>query len=185
LRHDHLEPGLRLIDSQSRLKYVARFLYATNNKGIPIVVPHKSPDFETHESLLNADRLGINLTGQHNTGDDYLVIKETDDIRLRSALQRKGGVHYFVDQEFNPRSICFRPGGIYKERNLISGRIGTASDDPDSLELYKTFTKAITKGFKKVGNYRVGHEALRLMDQGVRMITMGVDEPPEYDLRRK
>jgi hypothetical protein len=148
------------------------------------VVPHKSPDFETYESLLNVDRLGINPTGQHNTGDDYLVIEGTNDIRLRSALQRKGGIHYFVDQEFNPKSICFAPGGIYEERNLISGRIGTASDDPDSLELYKTFTKAITKGFKKVGNYKVGPEALSLMDEGTRMVTMGIDEPPGYDLKR-
>jgi len=42
---------------------------------------------------------------------------------------------------------------MYEEHNLISGRIGTASDDPDSIELY---TKAVTKGFKKVGNYKVG-----------------------------
>src|SRR5437764_1018216 len=91
-----LQPGLKTIESQIRLKYVARFLYSTNSKGVLILVPHKSPDFETYESLLNVDRLGINLTGQHHSGDDYLVVERDNDIRLRSALQRKGGIHYFV-----------------------------------------------------------------------------------------
>jgi len=102
---------------------------------------------------LEVDRLGLNPTGQHVLGDDYLVFERSNDIRIRSVLQRQGGIHYFIDQQFNRKSICFAPGGMYEEHNLISGRIGTASDDPDSIELY---TKAVTKGFKKVGNYKVG-----------------------------
>lgn len=165
-----LEQGLRLIESTRPLIYALRRLY-------------KTPDYESYDSLLTLDRLGTNISGQHNLGDDFLIIERTNDVRIRSVIQRAGGIHYFVDQEFNPKSICFAPGGIYAERNLISGRTGTVSGDPDSIELYKRFTKALTKGFKKIGNYKVGPEALSLMNQGVRMVTMGVDEPPEYDLK--
>jgi hypothetical protein len=167
-----LEPGLQFIESNRQLKYALMRLY-------------KHPEYESCDSLLEIDRLGLNPTGQHILGDDYLVVERSNDIRIRSVIQEKGGIHYFVDQQFNPKSICFRPGGLYERHNLISGRIGTASDDPDSMELYKTFTKALTKGFKKLSNYKVGPEALQMMDQGIRMITMGVDEPPEYDLKRK
>lgn len=177
-----LEPGLRLIESQHRLTYTARFSYSLS-KDRMIIVPHKTPEFETYDSLLKVERLGINCTGEHHTGDDYLIVEGASDVRLRSAIQRKGGIHYFVDQEFNPKSICFSPGGIYEEHNLICGHIGTASEHPESITLYKMFTKAITKGFKKIGNYKVGPEALHLMSQGIRMVTISVKSPREYDLR--
>jgi hypothetical protein len=178
-----LEPGLRLIESQHHLRYTARFSYVLG-KDRMIIVPHKTPDFETYDSLLKAERLGINCTGEHHTGDDYLIVEGTADVRLKSAIQRKGGIHYFVDQEFNPKSICFSPGGIYEEHNLICGHIGTASEHPESITLYKAFANAIIKGFKKIGTYKVGPEALRLMDQGIRMVTIGTKSPPEYDLKR-
>jgi hypothetical protein len=179
-----LEGGLRALESQRRLKYVPLFRYSTGSAGKPIVVPHKSPEFEEYASLVGRSSLGVNLTGDHNSGDHYLVIDAGVEVRFESVLQRKGGVHYFVNQLLNPTSITFLTGGLYENRFLICGHIGTISEHPQSIELYKAFKKALTKGFKTVGNYRVGPEALRLMDQGVRMITMGVDEPPEYDLRR-
>jgi len=178
-----LEPGLRLVESQYRLKYTARFSYTLGANGRMIIVPHKSPEFETYDSLLKAERLGLNFTGEHHTGDDYLILEGASEVRIRSAIQRKGGIHYFVDQEFNPKSICFSPGGIYEEHYLVCGHIGTASEHPESITLYKAFTKAVTKGFKKIGNYKVGPEALRLMYQGIRMITISVRSPLEYDLR--
>lgn len=152
--------------------------------GTLFVVPHKSPEFEEHDSLLNVPSLGSNATGDHITGQDYLIVDKDTEIRFESVVQRKGGIHYFVTQELNPISITFSPGGLYQDRYLICGHIATISEHPDSIELYKTFRKSLTKGFKKIGNYKVGPEAQRLMDQGVRMITMGVDEPPGYDLKR-
>src|SRR5215471_8131416 len=100
-----LQPGLRLIESQRQLKYVAVHLYTVGNRGPSIVVPNKSPEFESYGSLLGVDRLGINSTGQHTTGDDYLVIGSATEVKIRAAPQKKGGVHYFVDQLLNPSSI--------------------------------------------------------------------------------
>ena len=179
-----LEQGLPLIESQRPLKYVALNRYAVNSTGKSIVVPHKSPEFEEYDSLLDVPSLGVNPTGDHITGDHYLILRKDSEVRFESVLQDKGGIHYFVDQSLNPASITFLPGGLYQSQYLICGHIGTTSEHPESIEIYKSFTKAVTKGFMKVGNYRVGPEALRLMDQGIRMITMGIREPPEYDLKR-
>lgn len=178
-----LESGLQRVDSLRSLKYIALNRYVVNDRGRTIVVPHKSPEFEEYDSLLDVPSLGTNTTGDHATGEHYLILPKVQDVRFESVLQDKGGIHYFVDQSLNPVSITFLPGGIYQNQYLICGHIGTVSRHAESIAMYKSFTKAITKGFKKIGNYKVGPEALCLMDQGVRMITMGVDEPPEYDLR--
>lgn len=164
-----LELGLRLIESQRSLKYVVLQLY-------------KSPEYQTYPSLLEVDRLGINTTGQHTTGVHCLIVDVATEVEIRAVPQRKGGVHYFVDM--HPTSIVFWPGGLYENRCLIAGHIGTASDHPESIKLYREFTRATTKGFKKVRNYYVGPQALRFLDQGMRLITMGIDEPVEYDLKR-
>lgn len=178
-----LEPGIRFVESQRQLKYVALCLYSVGNRGTWIVVPHESPQFETYDSLLAVDHLGVNLTGQQITGDDYLIADSPTEIKIEAVKQRKGGVHYFVDQLQNPASICFRPGGLYENECLISGNIGTASEHPESINLYRQFTRAIAKGFKKIGNYYVGPAALRLLDEGMRLVTMGIDEPTGYDLK--
>ena len=179
-----LVTGLRVIESQKRLKYVALYRYSSRSKGTPIVVPHKSPEFEEYDSLLSVPSLGVNVTGDHNSGDHYLIVTAETQVRIESVLQREGGVHYFVNQLLNPISITFLPGGLYQSGYMICGHIGTISEHPESIEMYKAFSRALTKGFKKVGNYKVGPEALRLMDQGIRMITIGIDEPPKYDLKR-
>ena len=57
-----LEGGLRILQSQRRLKYVALFRYSTGSAGNPILVPHKSPEFEEYGSLMDLPSLGVNLT---------------------------------------------------------------------------------------------------------------------------
>ncbi|SRR6266436_2912722 len=97
-----------------------------------------------------------------------------------------GKIRYEVGQLANPDSITFLPGGIFDNQQvLVCGHIGTASKSPDSVSLYKMFVKSVTKGFVKIGSYRVGPEAERLMDQSYRMVTIGIGSPREYDLRRQ
>jgi hypothetical protein len=178
-----LEPGLRLIESQRRLKYVALFRYSTNTRGESIVVPHTSPDFQEYDSLLVVPSLGANRTSDHNTGDQYLVTNADAEILFESVPQRKGGIHYLVATRNLIPILVFQPGGRYQDQYLICGHIGTTSEHPESLALYKDFTKAVTRGFQKIGSYKVGPEAKRLMDEGIRMVTISIKSPPEYDLR--
>jgi hypothetical protein len=96
-----------------------------------------------------------------------------------------GQVRYAVSQRLNPDSLTFLPGGIYKqEKILVCGHIGTISDSEISRTLYKSFVSHLTRDFEKIGSYRVGPEAVRLMNEGYRMVTIGITSPAAYDLYR-
>ena len=100
-------------------------------------------------------------------------------------LQPAGQVRYAVNQRLNPDSLTFLPGGIYKQEEvLVCGHIGTISDSEISRNLYKSFVLHVTKDFEKIGGYRVGPEAARLMNEGYRMVTIGITSPAAYDLCR-
>lgn len=143
-----------------------------------------SSDFPNYKSLLDAPSLGINATGNHTTGDSYLVMREGVRLSVRKIPQRKGGVMYSVDQDTNPKSVVFWPGGLYKNEALVCGHIGTISESSESVDLYDAFCAALLKGFTKIKSYHVGPEALRLLETGWRLVTISVRSPREYDLRR-
>jgi hypothetical protein len=172
-----LEPGLRVFESKSAVKYVRRDLY-------------HGPTFEQYVTLLDWAGLGKNNTGEHMTGPCFLVLKRDVPVNVETVPQHATPaavekVRYDVSQKLNPNSVSFLPGGIFDDHKvLICGHIGTASESSISLSLYKTFVNAITKGFQKVGAYQVGREAANLMDQGYRMVTIGINSPREYDLVR-
>lgn len=99
--------------------------------------------------------------------------------------QPTADVRYDISQKLNSDSLVFSPGGIYQnERVLVCGHIGTISQSAVANDLYRAFVQSVTKGFEKIGGYRVGPEADRLMDEGYRMVTIGIGSPRAYDLRR-
>lgn len=161
--------GLRLVESMRNMKYALCGMFDT-----------QKTDVFTLSDLQNT--IGHTKSKDHVGGNCYLVIDAEKDLKTEKVHQRRGGIKYSISQLLNPVSICFQPGGMYDNRCLICGHIGTASDDAVSIELYRIFARAITKEFKKIGVYHVGREALALMESGLRLITMGVDEPMEYDL---
>lgn len=116
--------------------------------------------------------------------DDYISELENGVAECRE--NRTTNVRYNVSQKLNPDSIIFSPGGQFKgESILICGHIGTVSNSPSSLYLYKTFVQTVTKGFEKILNYRVGPDAARRMAAGYRMVTIGISSPTAYDLQRR
>jgi hypothetical protein len=118
--------------------------------------------------------------------DEYLSELERKTAESETdAPASVGEVWYDVSQKLNPESVSFLPGGIFDDhRVLICGHIGTASESSISLSLYRAFTKVITKGFEKVREYRIGPEAASLMDEGYRMVTIGINSPLKCDLVR-
>jgi hypothetical protein len=173
-----LEQGLRVFEAEVGVKYVRCDLYY-------------GPTFEQYFSLLDWEGLGSNNTGDHITGPCFLALKRDVQVNAEAVPQNAtpsaavGKVRYDVNQKLNPDSVSFLPGGIFNDqRVLVCGHIGTASGSPISLSLYKTFVKAITKGFEKVGAYRVGRKAASLMHEGYRMVTIGINSPRKYDLAR-
>lgn len=165
-----LEPGITSIESLRSLQYALCGMY-------------ESPRLTLHRSLLLVDHLGVSLTGDHITDARYLVLGSEHEVHVRRVPQTDGKMVYAVDQMENPASITFQPGGIYRDGSLVCGHIETIAVDRDASSLLRDFSRAVTKGFKKIGVYRVGPEAQRLLDEGGRL-TSNVKSPPEYDLRR-
>jgi hypothetical protein len=90
---------------------------------------------------------------------------------------------YAVDQLANPKTVGLRPGGKFDKRCIVAGQLGTASDDPSSLELFQFISKQMRRLFTKVKAFYVGKEASELLDKGWRL-TGDVKSPPLYDLKR-
>lgn len=165
-----LEPGIRLIEAKYALKYALCGLF-------------RSPDVRVWRSLLDAATLGIAAGKSTPLCDAYLVLPADIDLKVRDVPQDAGGTMYSVDQRENPASITFEPGGMYGEKFLIAGCIGTISDHPLSIRLYQDFRRCVTKGFKRYPPYHVGAEACQLQRRGVRLITYSIDKDERYDLK--
>lgn len=165
-----LVTGIKTIESVRRLKYSNAGLLKTAN---PIV----------YNSVECIDDFGVNKTGKH-LSPYYLVINENKEFSLIKILQFDGTVCYSLSQNANESSIAFSPGGIYQNRFLICGHIGTIkTENIESIELYKQFKKSMLKQFKKIKGFYVGPEAMNLYYNGIRLITMGVDESEDDDLK--
>jgi len=161
--------GLKRIESQKDLHYAICDLLKTN-------------ETKVLNSLLHVEEVGYNTTGQYITGIQFLVVEKKYKIKTRSVKQKKGGYLYAVDPLENPHSIIFQPNGIYDDSCLIKGVIGTVSESKKSIELYHFFRREIIVGFKKIKGCYIGPDAMKLAQSSVRLITMHVQQPPEYDL---
>jgi hypothetical protein len=108
----------------------------------------------------------------------YLVSSQATDIKPR---QIASDPPYAIDQLVNPGTVIFRAGGLWKNEILISGNVGTGSNDAASLEIMKLFASAFKKLGAKVKSYYLGPEAEKLWKQGKRL-TDAVQSPAEFDL---
>lgn len=165
-----LELLLRSVEATRQLHFVATGLF-------------DSPELEALQSLLTISGLGGLDVGDINQAEGYLIAPRDHPIVARSVPQRRGGVRYAVDQVSNPATIVIRPGGSFSDQCLIASQVGTLSDDPVSLDLYRAFSSVIRRHFSKIGSYFVGPQAADLLDQGWRL-TSNVKSPPIYDLSR-
>ncbi len=140
------------------------------------------PTYSKLHSLSEIPNLGRTHSSSYITGDAYLVLEAGVEPRVREVKQDKGDVKFTIDQKLNQASIALRPGGIFEEGILICGNLGTASTDPVSRELYRSYSSKMVKAFKKVKAYYVGPEALQWLRRGWRLITIHAKEDPRYDL---
>lgn len=160
--------GLQAIEDIRPVKYVKTGLF--DDRDVPVYMSYNEIQY-----------LGINSTGNHQS-ESYLVLDKSVGIIVREVPQSKGGVKYAVDQMHNNASIVFWPGGLYMGDYLVCGHIETISNDLISQELFKEFSKKITKGFKKIGRHYCGPDSLQLKGR-VRFITMSINQSSEYDLK--
>jgi hypothetical protein len=152
-----MEPGLVDIERSMPLEYVLAGMFPTN-------------ETVRYPSALAVPNFGISRTGRGPTidGHNYIVVPKGASIVVQDVPQRRGGVRYVIDNRENP-CVVFRPGGMFGRDCLIAGEVGTPRTDQVSLAIWNLFHRHFFREFVKIGLYRVGPEALRLLHSGLRL----------------
>ena len=166
---DGLFPVIAAFEAKESVKYVLTGL-------------HRSSDLTVYDS--GREIATLDMPAPHPNaicGYNYLVALENDTVKIRSCPQNSGGIRYAVDQLVNPRTIAVLHGGLFRPGVLLYGRVGTVSDDPVALRLYRRFSSVLTKNFRKIRAFWVGPDAAKLLASGCRL-TIGADSPTEFDL---
>jgi len=105
-----------------------------------------------------------------------------EEPKTRCIEQRNGEAKTFYDQMSHPRSVSLRAGGLLNDSFcVISGQVGTISDDEWSIALYKCIASSIKKRFPKIKSFYVGDESAKKLDEGYRL-TANIKSPVDYDL---
>lgn len=116
-------------------------------------------------------------------GRKLLIADATTSFTLRSVPQRDGGVRYAMDQQENPDTLSFFPGGQFDEQTILAGDSGTCTDSPVSVALFKIMSGVVRRRWVKIRGNFVGPEALGVLNAGGRL-TDNLRSSQEYDLRQ-
>jgi hypothetical protein len=169
---EDLIPVLAAFDAKHDVKYVLTGLLF-------------SPELTVYTSGGSIDTLAVPARHANAVnGYNYLITPANEPVRIRNCPQTKGGIRYAVDQLINPRTICLLHGGFFSPDILLYGKVGTVSDDPIALKLYRAFCGLITKQFTHIRAFWVGRDAEKLLDSGCRL-AIGADSPRDFDLARE
>lgn len=182
---DDYYPLLRAIEVKRPIKYVIAGM-----RDIPVLT--------TYFSGREIPTLGVASFGVSGYETWYMVLDRAARVALREVPQRNGTIRY--QTEWNPSAISFWPGGLFSptdealsrlfgvpdqlhEQYVIQGETGTASDDVDSISLYRLFAGEIRRRFTRVRSFWVGPGALHLMDRHI-CLTHDIRASDEYCLER-
>jgi len=159
---------LGALEQQKTIKYVSR---AGRETPSPVEYQHAAeiPDF------------GIASSESAVGCRSFLIFDRNQVVEPRPVA---GGTRYAFDQLFNPDSVSFSPGGLWRGNILLEGSFGTAYSGRDfSAGLMKLLRSAIRKQFAKVKAYYLSTEAEAMLNDGKRL-TAAEQCPREYDLSR-
>jgi hypothetical protein len=178
-----LENGLKEVETKYRLKYV-RLLTQT------------TPTFDIYTSALDIPDLGSEESLSVLNARTFLVFYASDEISVRERKDKYNNIYFSVDYEDNPDAILLRPGGLYKDRCILTGYIHTAGvryspstysyvRNEASIALYQSFRRLLLKQFLPMPNWlrgwKIGPDARQKAENGIRLITMDVNEDPIAD----
>lgn len=169
MTRDDLLHMLTRVEESIKVKYIENAAYYS--KDIPI-----------YDSLTDYEYLGISKTGDHQS-DSFLVLEKSEELHPEERLQSDGKTRYLVDQSNHPDSAALWLGGMYQDKFLVCGHMGTISGSDTSKRIFNTFRKCIKAQCKyKKGRYYFSDNVKEISDK-VRLITISVKSPPEYDLK--
>jgi len=100
----------------------------------------------------------------------------------RAVPQRRGGTKYVVDS--TPDCLILRCGGLHEATGaLVAGELQQPLDPSSlALEMFDVYATELLRGFRRVGLFWLGPDALSGFKAGQRLVTIGVRSPREYDL---
>lgn len=141
-----------------------------------------SKDIPYLDSLIDYEYLGISRTGDHQR-ESFFVMEKADELHPEERRQFDGRMRYLVDQSNRPDSVSLWLGGMYGDKFLVCGHIGTISSTDKSKRIFNVFRKFIKAQCKyKSGRYYFSENVKGISDK-IRLITINVGQSPEYDLR--
>lgn len=141
-----------------------------------------SKDIPIYDSLTDYEYLGISRTGDHQS-ESFLVLEKSEELHPEERLQFDGRMRYLVDQSNHSDSVGLWLGGMYRDKFLVCGHMGTISASDKSKRIFNAFRKCIKAQCKyKKGRYYFS-DNVKEISGGVRLITISVKSPPEYDLK--
>lgn len=143
---------------------------------------YDSLDIHVYNSLEEYSDLGIKKSGEHQS-ESFLVLEKNWNLNVREVKQIDGSIKYFVDQLQNENSVVLWPGGVYENQYLICGHVGTVKMSDTSKKIFGTFQKSIKKQCpNRTGRFWYS-DKVKDMNGQIRLITINVNQPKEYDLK--
>jgi hypothetical protein len=138
--------------------------------------------FKMYNSGADIPNLGIAIGTQPATCDRYLVCKQEDELIFEHLQGNYGIDRVLIDQRASPRTIVIQFGGMWNNKAIISGTIGTIHRTEEAQELMHIFRIAIYK-YKRVKAYYVGADAYAFFIKGGRLACAAIESPAEFDLQ--
>lgn len=172
--------------------------YATKQDLVPILVGAESaeplkyvlmgrfltPTIQSYSRWDDIPNLGVASSSSAIGCTSFLVCEPELAINLDIVNQSDGVRSYHINQLYNPDTITFLTGGLWKSEILLYGRFATvsASFSKTAKRLMQRFDYQVRKHFVKIDGYYVGPEGVEMLKQGKRL-AMAEQTPKEFDLK--
>jgi hypothetical protein len=169
------------------------YFFATRNDLDPILrlfeqaAPVRYTLFDWHDSIsptsyttyTEIPNLGVPTRGRAGC-PKYLVCEAGSQLHPR-RIEPQGQVKYAFDQLYNPDTIVFAPGGLWRHDILLPGEFSCAVETDVSRRLMRRARAALKKTCKTIRANYVGPEAEQMLLAGKRL-TAAEQSPREFDL---
>ena len=126
--------------------------------------------------------IGVTFSKSH-CSDNYCIMKNDIPVVTERVDSDSFGTFYCVYSSMNSSCMSFSPSALTPDGAcLIHRQFANMNKNEISNTLMKTASKALRKHCKRIRGWYVGNEAEQLNDE-VRYITIGINEPHEYDFK--
>jgi hypothetical protein len=131
-------------------------------------------------TLQDCNEIFASKTGDRVRDVGYIIMGNKRCPVVRRVANRKRQ-YLMIEMSSNPSSVYLTPGGIYLERHVLRGEVATLGDDREAVALVRLFEQTYLKNFRYQHGYYLSDAAIELYKRGGRLLTMGYDEPLDYD----